>query len=193
VRAEFKKTKPAPEPRRAPDDEFDRLAEQAESHAAPSTAEPEVPAAPPTVREWQLLKLLLLHPDHRAYAAAFLDFKWLPNPAVQRVIQRCLRNVEEELPQGAALMAEYQEDPAAHDLVSSVFAEPHAIPHPEKQLPDVLLHLRNDHIVATLQRLTRELAHPDISDEHRIELLHQQKHLRTWRQQPLAPLNDDGM
>ncbi len=184
VRAEFKKTKPALQPRSERDEDFDRMAEEAEAGAAATEAN-EVPSAPPTVRELQLLKLLLAHGDHRAVAAAHLDFNWLSNLAVQRIAQRCLKDIEEGLPGGAALLHEFQFDPAAQALVGTALADHHVIPEPEKQIVDVLTNLRNDFLAAALQRLSREVAHPDLSDAERTELLHRQKELRVQKQQPL--------
>ncbi len=194
VRAEFKKTKPAAEPRaeraveRAAgserDEDFDRMAADAEANAA-TTETFEVPSAPPTVREWQLLKLLLAHGDHRVVAATHLNLDWLLNTAVRRIAERCLRDIEEGLPSGAAFLHEFEADPAAQALIGTVLADSHVIPQPEKQIVDVLTNLRNDFLAAELQRLTRELAHPDMSDEQRTELLHRQKDLRTQKQQPL--------
>ena len=184
VRAEFKKTKPPAQPRSERDEDFDRMAEEAEAGVAATEAN-EVPSAPPTVREWQLLKLLLAHGDHRAVAATHLDFNWLTNTAVQRIAQRCLKDIEEDLPGGAALLHEFQFDPAAQTFVGTALADHHVIPHPEKQIVDVLTNLRNDFLAAELQRLTRELAHPDMSDAQRTDLLHRQKELRTQKQQAL--------
>jgi hypothetical protein len=160
------------------------LAEDAE--AASSTASEEVSATPPTPRELQLLKLLLFNGDHRAFAAAHLDSAWLTNPAVKRIANRSLRDMEEDLVQGAAFLSEFRDDPAAQSLIGTVLADHHSIPHPEKQIVDVLTNLRNDFLAAELQRLTRELAHPEVSDERRLELLQQQKALRAKRQQPLV-------
>lgn len=184
VRAEFKKTKPPAPPRSERDEDFDRMAEEAEAGAA-ATAADEVPSAPPTVRELQLLKLLLAHCDHRVVAATHLNFQWLTNTAVQRIAQRCLKDVEEDLPGGAALLHEFQFDPAAQALVNTALADHHVIPQPEKQIVDVLTNLRNDFLAAELQRLTRELAHPDMTDAQREELLHRQQQLRVQKQQPL--------
>jgi DNA primase len=184
VRAEFRKTKPAPQPRSERDEDFDRMAEEAEASAAATEAN-EVPSAPPTVRELQLLKLLLAHGDHRAVAATHLDFNWLTNTAVQRIAQRCLKDIEEGLPGGAALLHEFQFDPAAQALVSTVLTDHQVIPEPAKQIVDVLTNLRNDYLAAALQRLSREVAHPDLSDAERTELLHRQKELRVQKQRPL--------
>jgi DNA primase len=188
VRAEFKKSKPPAAPRSERDEDLDRLAAEADGVAAAVTGEEvvAVPSTPPTVRELQLLKLLLAHGDHRAMAAAHLDFQWLTNPAVQRIAQRCLRDVEDPLPSGAALLHEFQFDPEAQTLISTTLTDHHAIPQPEKQIVDVLTHLRNDFVAAELQRLTRELAHPDTTDTKRLELMQRQQELRSQRQRPLA-------
>ena len=188
VRAEFKKTRPAAEPRSARDDEFDRLAGEAESAGTDTIEEP---AAPPTARELQLVKLLLADGSHRAVAAAHLDVRWLANPIVRRIVSRCVRDPGEGLPQGAALLAEFQEDPAAQSLLGTVLTGRHAIPQADKQIVDVLTHLRNDFLSAELQRLTRELAHPDVDDQRRTELFQQQQDLRSLRQRPIQPASGE--
>jgi DNA primase len=182
VRAEFKKTR-APEPRSERDDDFNRMAEDAESI---STSTEEIPSTPPTAREMQLLKLLLSSGDHRVVAATLWDAKWLMSPVVKRIVHRCLQDMEETLPHGAAFLSEFRDDPAAQSLIGAVLADHHSIPQPEKQIVDVLTHLRNDFLAAELQRLTRELTHPDMPDGRRLELLHRQKELRVQRQQALG-------
>ncbi len=184
VRAEFKKTRPPAESRNARDEDFDRSLENADSIA--SSATEEIPSVPPTPREMQLLKLLLFSGDHRPVAAAHLDTNWLINSAVKRVVQRCFKDMEAVSPQGAALLSEFHDDPAAQGLIGTILADPHRIPEPEKQMVDVLTHLRNDFLNAELQRLTRELTHPDVLDEKRLQLLQQQQELRAQRQKPLT-------
>jgi hypothetical protein len=181
VRAELKKSRAPTEPRTPRDDDFDRLVDSAEAATA-ATVE-EIPSPPPTPRELQLLKLLLFSGDHRAVAIAHLDSNWLTSSTVKRIVQRCLK--EEAVPQGAAFLSEFHDDPNAQELIGTVLADHHAIPQPEKQIVDVLTNLRNDFLAAELQRLTRELTHPDMLDERRTELLHAQKELRAQRQQPL--------
>jgi len=183
VRAEFKKTRAA-EPRAPRDDEFDRAADEADSASA--AAIEEAPSVPPTVREMQLLKLLLSASEHRAVAAARLDANWLKSSAVKRIVHRCLEDLEGALPQGAAFLSEFRDDPQAQALIGTALSEQHHIPHPEKQIVDVLTHLRNDYLTAELQRLNRELVHPDVSDERRTDLLQQQQQLRAQRQEVLG-------
>ncbi len=181
MRAEFKKARPPAESRNQRDDDFDRLAE-----AATDATDATVPSSPPAPHEWQLLKLLLFNDNHRPVVVAHLNPIWVANSAVKRIVLRCVKDIEEALPQGAAFLAEFQDDPVAQELIGTVLADHHTIPQPDKQIVDVLTRLRNDFIGAELQRLTRELAHPDMPDERRTELLTRQKELRLQRQQSLA-------
>ena len=174
VRAEFKKVR-TPEPRPAHDEQTD---------PAPTSESLEVNSIPPTPREMQLLKLLLSAAEHRAVAVAHLNFAWLANPVVKRIAERCLS--ETEVMNGAALLAWFAEDPEARGLVASVLADSQQIPQAEKQIVDVLRHLRNDYLTAELQRLTREVTHPDLPESRRLEILQQQQALRAQRLQPLA-------
>ncbi len=183
VRAEFRKSRAA-SPRSEREDDMDRMADEA--NAASESAHEEAPAEPPNVRETQLLKLLLAAGEHRAVAASHLDLKWLKSPAVRRIASRCVEDTEGTLPQGAAFLAEFHDDPQAQALIGTLLAEQHEVPNPEKQIVDVLTHLRNDFLTSELQRLSRELVHPDVTDERRLELLQQQQQLRAQRQQALG-------
>jgi hypothetical protein len=132
----------------------------------------------------QLLKLLLLSAEHRGVAAAHLNFLWLTNLAVKRIAERCLSQAEAE--NGAALLAGFTDDPEVRGLLATVLTDDQPIPQPEKQIVDVLKHLRNDFIAAELQRLTREVTHPDLPEPRRLEILQQQHALRAQRLQPLT-------
>ncbi len=181
VRAEFKKARAPSAHRPARDDDFDRLADEADSGAVKAS-----PSIPPTPREIQLLKLLLAFGNHRAVAAAHLDSKWLVNPAVKRIVHRCVKDMDESLPQGAAFLSEFQDDPEAQALIGTVLADPRTIPEPEKQIADVLTYLRNDYLAAERQRIKSEIDHPDTAEERRTELLRRQEELRAQRQQRLG-------
>ena len=178
VRAEFKKLR-APEPREArePDDTF--------------VPEEEQPAAPPTAREAQLLKLLVAGEQHLAFAATHLDPAWLIHPVVKRIAAHCLELHAEDAPGGAALLYEFREDPAAQSLLSEALAHQHAVPQPEKQLTDVLTTLRNDCLNAELRRITLRIPFPDLSEEERHALMRRQQELRVAKLQPLQHLGPE--
>jgi DNA primase len=180
VRAELKKVRVV-ETRAARDDDLENTALNADI-VEPAEDESE----PPTARELQLLKLLLSSGDHRGLAVTHLDPKWITNPVARRIANRCLTQIDQPPVQGAALLSSFRDDSQAHALLGTLLADEGAIPQPEKQMVDVLTHMRNDFIGNELQRLTRELTHPDTADERRVELLQRQKELRAQRQQPLG-------
>lgn len=168
VRVEFKKLRP-PESQKSGDD----VAAESE------------PMASPSPHEMQLLKLLVAAPQHLQFALSHLDLQWLVHPAVKRILQHCSDSKHDSGKPAPALFADFHEDAAAQALLSEVLADQHAIPHPERQLVDVLTHLRNDFISAELHKLTRQLSHPETAEAMRVELLLRQKDLRASKQQPL--------
>jgi DNA primase len=176
VRAEFKKSR-APETRQTAADD--------------APAEQEL-ASPPSPQETQLLKILLTAQEHVEFAVARLELPWVIHPVVQRIVQRLAGAQHDSAASASAIFAEFHDDAAAQTLLSEVLAEAHSIPQPEKQLIDVLTYLRNDFIAAELQRLTRQLSHPETSESDRLELMRRQQELRARKQSPLTELADAG-
>lgn len=175
VRAEFKKaTKPAAER------EADEPMPEEES------------AAPPSPHEEQLLKLLLTGDEHVEWIAAHLHPDWLSHPVARRVISRRLdAQASGNWPGAAALLGEFQDDPAAQQLLSRTLADGRKIPNPEQQCADVVLSLRNQSISREMAALTQRLSQPETEDAERAELFARQQRLRKQRSLPLVPLADE--
>lgn len=173
VRAEFKKTRSVGVSSNGEANKDNVGAEQTNTDAAP-----------PSPHEIQLLKILLANNEHLPFAATHLDFDWLVHPVVKQIIERRLRAGDESFT-AASFFANFRDDATVQQFLSTLLADDRPIPEPAKQLTDVLQHLRDDKINAELQQLTREVAHPDVSDERRLELLQRQKELRLQRQQPI--------
>jgi DNA primase len=169
VRAEFRKSR-APQTREPVHDE----------------AADQSPGEPPSVQEKQLIRILVIAPEHVQFAAGRLDREWIVHPVVKRIVQRLTDSAISGVALTPTIFPEFHDDAAAQTLLSEVLAESHAVPQPEKQLVDVLTHLRNDFISAELLKLTRRLSHPEASESERLQLLHRQKELRTLKQTPLA-------
>jgi DNA primase len=179
VRSEFKKTRPA-EARSTRDEDFDRMAEAAEQHV-----EPEVPLAPPTQREIEFLKLVLSGGDMAAFAMTRLQPEWIRHVTVNRILGQ-LPPVEEYGVQPAAtFLAMFNDDPAAHALVADVLALELPLAETEPKVIELLTNLRNEFLVAELQRLKSAVLQPDIPDEERNLLMARQMELRNQRQQKL--------
>ena len=171
VRSELKKTRPS----------------KTDAGMADSATDQETPevTSPPSPQETQLLKILLTGDEHVTLVSANLELQWIIHPIVKRVVARRLE-VSHAPFSATGFLASFQEDPEAQQLLTTLLADDRPIPQPEKQLVDVLRHLRDNAINTELQRLTRELAHPDMPDERRLDLLHRQKELRARRQQVLS-------
>ena len=170
VRAEFKKKRPA-----------------ATSPEDPDEISPEETERAPSPQEMQLVRILVRDDDYAPFVAEHLHGDWVQHPVIQRILHRRLQSHEAGTWHSpASFFAEFQEDPAAQALLSAILAEERPLPHPDKQLVDVLTHMRNDAITRELQALAQQLAHPDTPDARRIELLQRKQELRTARQQALS-------
>jgi DNA primase len=190
VRAEFKKTRPKEERfQRAelnPEDEIlERHAEAAASEVTELHVEPEAPVAPPTPEELQLLKVILSGGDMAAAATARLQPGWIRHATAKRVLSQ-LPPVEDYGSQPAAtFLAMFNDDPAAHALIADALALEWPLPQTEAMVIDLLTNLRNDFVVAELQRLKSAVLQPDIADDERNLLLTRQMELRNLRLQKL--------
>ena len=171
VRSEFKKRRPV-----AQHDEGEPRFEDVA----------EAPIVPPSPHEAQLLKLLLAAEEHAAFARTHLQAQWIKQPVVARIVTKRLEGQGGATFQGSAFFAEFQDDAPAQALLSELLADEYAIPNADKQLADVLTHLRNDFLTRELQALTRQLTHPETPEEERIELMRRQQELRASKRQPLA-------
>lgn len=171
VRAEFKKV-PAPRTGASPEEES----------AGETPAEVAAPAPP----ELWLLRLLFLHDDLVRWAAIHLKVDWLQHAVVRDIVARRLAAQSGETWTTLAAFLDEFESPAAQNLITEATAESREIPEPARQLEDLTMRLRNQHLDRQLQALTHRINQPDISDAERIDLLRQQQELRRLKRQPLG-------
>ena len=149
-----------------------------------------------------VLKVLLQSEDSDemvAWVSEALRLEWVKSNLIREIITERLTLRREEKWEGIpSLSIAASED--VQSLITHVLSDQGAGANHEdglrllikpklidrrRQIIDSVNNLRNDYFAAELQRLTRELAHPDMSDEQRTELLHRQKDLRAQKQQPL--------
>jgi DNA primase len=167
--------------------EFRRL-----SRAKPPTSEAAEPpveesAGPqrPSNHEYWLLKLLLLHDDLVAWAAAHLDPGWMQHSAARQIVaQRLAAHANQTWTSLAAFLDEC-ETPEMRSLITEATAEQRPVPNPSQQLPDVTLRLRNQFIDRQLAALMQRANQPECSEAERLDLLHQQQDLRQLKRQPI--------
>ena len=168
--------------------EFRKAARSQPEEYVPSDEDfaPQVTEEPPSPHEMQLLKLLLGSEEHVPTVATHLKFDWISHSAVRRIVTRRLQLYAEEQWHGAAsFLGEFEDDASLQMLLSRCLAEERPIPHPEKQLMDILLNLRNAALTRQMNALQQRLNHPDTSEEERMDHLRQQQELRALKRLPL--------
>lgn len=179
VRAELKKSRPAERREDAYADEA--IAEEGVSEEAPTS--------PPSPQEVQLLRILLTHEEHIPFAAAHLILDWVSHPVVRRLVdQRLALHAQQAWSGSPEFFAGFAADPAAQQVLTEVLASGLSVPQPDKQLHDVILHLRNDYLRAELQRLSHQLAQPDTTEDQLADLLTRQRELLSLRREPLRAI-----
>jgi len=179
VRTEFKRHESAQRPRRAepvhnpdepPDDVLDAV------HAPPPTR--------PSTNELWLLKYILLTPELRDAATAYLDPDWVVNPAVQRILAVHFQTGG-DIP---GLLGRFEGDGFAQGLITEVATEQREIPEPERGLLDLVRRLRDGWIDRQIALNNGRLADPALLDEERLAVLDELRRLREWKRTPLEPL-----
>ncbi len=186
VRSEFKKAgrkknaSPTPAEQENADIEA-AIAAQADA-AAPTESRPTPP-------EYYLLKILLSHDDTVDWIRAHLDPQWVQHGQVREIIQTRLaaRGGEDWL--GVAALLTQCEAVEMRTLITQATAEDRPIPNATQQLGDIVLRLRNQFVDRQVSTLTQRASQPELGEEDRLELMHQQQALRQLKRQPLSPLN----
>ncbi len=141
----------------------------------------------PPAPEFWLLKLLLLHDELAAWAALHLDLNWITHTRVRQIVGQRLVALTNESWKNLAAFIDECETPEMRSLVTETVAEDRKIPNPSQQLADLVLRLRNQSLDRQIAALVHRASQPATADAERLELLRQQQHLRSLKQQPLAP------
>ena len=181
VRKEFTKVKTTPVYQRAEEEGLDdsMLADEAEAetHSRPSN------------NEWHLLKILLLHEELVGWAAAHLDVNWLAHPFVRQIVAARLGAWKQDTWRGFAEFLDGMESPLLRNLITEAVADGRTMPNPETQITDVTLKLRNQFHDQQIATLTQRAGMPDLTDEARVELLHELQRVKLLKRSPLTPLD----
>jgi DNA primase len=145
-----------------------------------------LPAAPPSVQELWLLRLLFSD-DHLARPlAAILDRDWIQHPLAQQLVALRLDLEVDDAWTGMAEFITTCEDEALRQLASAVATFGRAMPTPEQQLLDVVKTLRNQALDREMAEVMQQIGQPGITDEERVALLQRSAALRQQKLQPLV-------
>jgi hypothetical protein len=72
-------------------------------------------------------------------------------------------------------------------LVSGILAERRPVPHPQQQMADLVLRLRNLHLEREMASIRHRLSEPALGETENARLVQRLTELRTAKNQPLAP------
>jgi len=175
VRAEFKKI---PFVKTASVENADEAFESPDSSEIPR----------PSPHEFYLLKLLLLHDELVSWAALHLDLNWIRHLAVRKIIELRLAAQINETWKNLAAFLDGCDSSEMKNLITEVVAEDRKIPNPEQQLADVALKLRNQFFDGQIAVLTQKASQPEIFEDKKLGLLHEQQRLREQKRSPLSQL-----
>jgi DNA primase len=174
VRLEFKKV-PAARPAPAGDEEESFAVIEAET-------------VRPSAHEFHLLKLILLHDDLVGWAALHLDPDWISHPHVRQIVRQRLAAQADETWQSLGAFLDACDSSEMRSLITGAVAEERKIPNLEQQMADVVKHLRNQFLERRIAVSVQRASQPEISETERVELLHEQQHLRQLKRGPLNSL-----
>ncbi len=142
-------------------------------------------APPPSPHEAWLLKLLLRHEAAAEWLAEHLDAEWLQHETVRTIVKARLQTHRESSWTGVAGFLDQFEDPRAQAFISEAATDNRPIPNPTQQLLDIVLRLRNQSLDRAMVACAQRAAHPETSEEERLELLRHQQALREQKKSPL--------
>lgn len=174
--------------------EFRKLAQNAPPAQTGNNAdgEPAVEAEPPPpAHELWLLRLLCQQDSAAPWLDQHLNVEWLQHPTVRRVVAAWLEahraGAWTGLPGWLEALAE---DSAAQALITEAAADERPIPHPARQLLDVVTRLRNQFLDREVTACVRQAGLEETTEAQRLELLRRQQTLRAQKQTPLPPPPD---
>jgi DNA primase len=144
----------------------------------------------PSIQEFWLLKLLLLHDALVEWAVRHLNLNWVSHPQVRQIVGRRLEAQKSGSWHNLAAFLDGSDSAEMRNLITEAAAEERAIPNAETQLADVTLKLRNQFLDCQIAAVTQKAGLPEISDAERITLLQEQKKLREQKKAPLTPIHE---
>jgi DNA primase len=181
VRAEFKKIAKAKPVAAQP------AAETGVEEALEDTSFEALETAPPSDKEFWLLKLFLRHDELAPLAEQFLDSNWIPHPQVRHVVeQRLAAQAHQTWQSLGAFLGEC--DAATQALITEAVAEERKLPNPEQQFKDVTLRLRNEYLDRQIAAITLQASQSDIGDEEKLKLLQARQGFREQKRTALTPI-----
>ena len=166
-----------------------RSAPRVQSRIEEEQPQPEAMSRP-SLQEFWLLKLLLVHEDLVDWLAEHLDLTWLQHERVREIVSRRLSFNAQSGHSGTADLLTAFDNASVRSLITEALAEQRPIPNPLQQAKDIVLRLRNQAIDQHLSALVQQASNSALTDAERLVILRQQQELRVLKNQPLAARAD---
>lgn len=146
---------------------------------------PPPPPRPSTLEFW-LLKVLFLHDDLAPWLADHLDLEWVQHATARSLIARRLAAHEEHTWTGAAGLLNAIDDDSTRSLLTEILAEERPLPHPQQQMTDSVMRLRNQAIDREIAAIRVRIANPALPELEKVECLQRLLQLSPAKARPLA-------
>ena len=147
---------------------------------------PEETVAPPSEREFWLLRFLLSSDEQIEWAAQHIDANWIEHPMVRRVIEARLSAYAGQSWRGVPALIDELQDGTAAALITEAVADVQQKGDSTKNLVETVRLVRNDFIDRQMAALKLRLAQPGLPESDAVIIVNQQGELRRLKQQPLA-------
>lgn len=144
------------------------------------------PSPAPSPSEFWLLKLLFLKDEFAGWLALHLDPAWIQHAGVRHLVSRILQAHKEGAWHSPAAFLGDIEEPNWRGIASHAMTDDRAIPNPEQQLTDVVLHIRNAWMDQEISRCAVQVENRDLSDSQRLEILGRLQSMRRAKREPLV-------
>jgi hypothetical protein len=108
------------------------------------------------------------------------------HPLVRQLVDARLAACEHETWHNLTEFLDHCESEAQRSLLTEAVADERPMPNAPIQSADVTLKLRNQFLDLRLGELMQKINRPEISDEQKIEFLHEQQRLKQQKRSPLV-------
>ena len=142
--------------------------------------------APPSEREFWLLRFLLGSDDQLDWAVHHIDVNWIDHLTVRRIIEARLSSHAGKSWRGVPALIDDLQDATAAALITEAVADVQQKGDWAKNLVETVRLVRNDFIDRQMAALKLRLAQPGLLEAEAVDIVNRQVELRRLKQQPLS-------
>ncbi len=150
------------------------------------------PAAPPSEREFWLLRLVLIDDEHIDWVSRHLDPGWIEHATVRTVVETRLGLHRAGEWRGIGDLLARLEDGVAGGLITQAAAAGQHKGDLARNLSETIRLIRNDAFDRELEQLRLQLGQPGLLQDAAIAILNRQTELRAAKRQPLGERLAEG-